>query len=49
MLDSFLEEGYTKHQVQRMAWFMRREGFVSTAKFVAEVAQLMNSDRASNT
>jgi hypothetical protein len=41
MLSLFEEEGYTKKQVQRIAWNLRKAGFPASAKFIAEVAQLM--------
>jgi hypothetical protein len=44
MLTLFEEEGYAKKQVQRIAWNLRKEGFPASAKFIEEIAQLMEED-----
>lgn len=48
MLDAFKEDKYTKKQVQQMAWRLRKAGFPASAKFLAEVAQLMEEDDQTN-
>ena len=46
MLKLFEEEGYTKKQIQRMAWNSRKIGFPAMAKFLLEVAQLIKEEHA---